>query len=422
MIDFEKPEQLEKQLKTLEHVALQVMRPAARYYDEHEHDRPWEYIKLMWEGGNNAGYRGRAGGGGDPLQMSASADRGEGPKMRNVVLMHTVEMLSYGDCGLYLSTAGGALGAAAIEAAGTKEQRERFLTRFQSGEPKWGAMCMTEPQAGSDTANIRTTAKLSEDGKEWILNGEKIFVTNGLMAAQDSPGLLVVWATVAPGTGRAGMKAFVVEANTPGCKVARLEKKHGIRASDTAAINFTDCRIPYDNILGSPEVATADAKNSKGFAGAMKTFDATRPLVAASAIGVGRAALDFTKEYLTKNGLTLRYDAPYSQLSAVERDVMRMEAQLRAAWLLTVRAAWQMDNGISNTMEASMCKVKAGEAVTWVTQKAVELLGTDGYSCQLLVEKWMRDGKINDLYEGTGQINRLVVARRLLGYSSKELQ
>ncbi len=419
MIDFETPEQLDRQLKNLEKVALHVMRPVARHFDEHEHDRPYDYIKMMWEAGSNAGYRGRAGGG--DLMNSEGRDEKSGASMRNVALMHTVEMLSYGDCGLYLSTAGGALGAAAIEAAGTPEQRERFLTRFKSGEPKWGAMAMTEPQAGSDTANIRTTAKLSENGKEWILNGEKIFVTNGLMAAQESPGILVVWATVAPGTGRAGMKAFVVEAGTPGMKVARLEKKHGIRASDTAAINFTDCHIPVDNILGSPEVATPGAANSKGFAGAMKTFDATRPLVAASAIGVGRAALDYTKEYLSKNGQTIRYGAPYHELKAVEKDVMRMEGQLRAAWLLTLRAAWQMDSGISNSMEASISKVKAGEAVTWVTQKAVQILGHEGYSCQLLVEKWMRDGKINDLYEGTGQINRLIVARRLLGYSSKEL-
>jgi acyl-CoA dehydrogenase len=420
MIDFGIPEQIEEQLKGLEKVALHVMRPLARRYDDHEHDRPWEYIKTMWDAGNNAGYRGRNSVGGD-ITKSQPVDEKSGANIRNLALMHTVEMLSYGDCGLYLSTAGGALGAAAIEAAGTPQQRERFLTRFSGGEPKWGAMAMTEPQAGSDTANIRTTAKLSEDGKEWILNGEKIFVTNGLMAAQDSAGLLVVWATVAPGTGRAGMKAFVVEANTPGMKVARLEKKHGIRASDTAAINFTDCHIPFDNILGSPEVANTEAKDSKGFAGAMKTFDATRPLVAASAIGVGRAALDYTKNYLSEHGLTIRYDAPYSQLKAVERDVMRMESQLRAAWLLTIRAAWQMDVGISNSMEASMSKVKAGEAVTWVTQKAVEILGHEGYSCKLLVEKWMRDGKINDLYEGTGQINRLIVARRLLGYSSKQL-
>lgn len=415
MIDFEIPAPLAKQLQTLQYVAIQVMRPVARHFDEHEHDRPWDYIKMMWDGGNNAGYRGRTG---DP--MASNEEKGEGPKLRNLALMHTVEMLSYGDCGMYLSTAGGALGAAAIEAAGTPEQRERFLTRFRGGEPKWGAMAMTEPHAGSDTANIRTIAKLSEDGKEWILNGDKIFVTNGLMAAQDSAGLVVVWATIAPGTGRAGMRAFVVEANTPGMKVVRLEKKHGIRASDTAAINFNECRIPFDNMIGTID-PKAEGVNSKGFAGAMKTFDATRPLVAASAIGVGRAALDFTKDYLAERGVKIRYDAPAGQLTAVERDLMQMEGKLHAAWLLTIRAAWQMDNGISNSMEASMSKVKAGEAVTWVTQKAVELLGPDGYSTKLLIEKWMRDGKINDLYEGTGQINRLIVARRLLNYSSKEL-
>ncbi len=411
MIDFEIPGAMLLQLQALEHVALQVMRPDARYYDEHEHERPWNYINLMWEGGNNAGFRGRGG-----SQPSGGAEQS-----RNVALAHAVEMLSYGDCGLYLSTPGGALGAAAIEASGTPEQRARFLSRFLSGEPKWGAMAMTEPHAGSDTANIRATARRSEDGSEWILNGEKIFVTNGLMAAQESPGLLVVWATVAPGSGRRGMKSFVVEANTPGMRVEKLEKKHGIRASDTAAISFTDCRIPYENILGSPEVATPEARDARGFQGAMRTFDATRPLVAASAIGVGRAALDYTKEYLARHDVQVRYGAPYAQLLAVERDIMRMEIQLRSAWLLTLRAAWQIDQGIANSMEASMCKVKAGEAVTWVTQKAVEILGHEGYSCRQLVEKWMRDAKINDLYEGTGQINRLIVARRMLGYSREEL-
>jgi acyl-CoA dehydrogenase len=282
-------------------------------------------------------------------------------------------------------------------------------------------MAMTEPQAGSDTANIRTTAKLSEDGKEWILNGEKIFVTSGYMAGEKSPGLIVVWASIDPTAGRAGMKSFVVESGTPGMKVARLEKKHGIRASDTAAINFTDCRIPFDNILGSPEVQQSREGN-KGFAGAMKTFDATRPAVAASAIGIARASLEFVQAHLEKNGVPVRYDLPYHRQSAVLRDVLRMEAQLRAAWLLVLRAAWQMDAGISNSMEASMSKAKAGEAVTWITQKAVEILGPEGYSCKNLVEKWMRDAKINDLYEGTGQINRLIVARRLLGYSSKQLQ
>jgi acyl-CoA dehydrogenase len=263
---------------------------------------------------------------------------------------------------------------------------------------------------------------LSEDCKEWILNGEKIFVTSGWMAAKETPGIVVVWATIDPKAGRAGMKSFVVESGTPGMNVLRMEKKHGIRASDTAAITFTDCRIPFDNILGSPEVAKPSADSSKGFQGAMKTFDATRPGVAAGACGIGRASLDYVKEHLEKQGRPVRYDVPYSQLTAVERDVIQMEAQLKAAWMLVLKAAWMTDNGMPNTLEASLCKVKAGQAVTFVTQKAVEILGPEGYTCKNLVEKWMRDAKINDLYEGTGQINRLIVARRLLGYTSKELQ
>jgi acyl-CoA dehydrogenase len=415
MIDFETPEAITKQVNLINNVAVQVMRPMARYYDDHEHDRPWDYINIMWKNGANAGYRGKP-------AKELDQDSGESVmKYRNTLLMHTIEALSWGDAGLYLSTPGGGLGGAAIEAVGTPDQKDRFLRRFSEGEPKWGAMAMTEPQAGSDTANIRTTAKLSEDGKEWILNGEKIFVTSGYMAGEKSPGLIVVWATIDPTAGRAGMKSFVVESGTPGMKVARLEKKHGIRASDTAAINFTDCRIPFDNILGSPEVQQSREGN-KGFAGAMKTFDATRPAVAASAIGIARASLEFVQAHLEKNGVPIRYDRPYHRQSAVLRDVLRMEAQLRAAWLLVLRAAWQMDAGISNSMEASMSKAKAGEAVTWITQKAVEILGPEGYSCKNLVEKWMRDAKINDLYEGTGQINRLIVARRLLGYSSKQLQ
>jgi acyl-CoA dehydrogenase len=414
MIDFSKPEELVYPVKLAENIAVQLMRPIARYYDEHEHERPWEFSRIMWSGEMSAGVRGSPAG--------LVAKNPEMAKMRHVIGVCVAEMLSWGDAGVRSGIPGSGLGGAAIQAVGTPDQKKRFLTRFDEGEPKWGAMAMTEPQAGSDTARIRTTAKLSEDGKEWILNGEKIFVTGGSMAAKNTPGLVVVWATVDPTAGRAGMKSFVVESGTPGMTVVRLEKKHGIRASDTAAISLVDCRIPFDNILGSPEVATKDASSSKGFQGAMKTFDATRPGVAAGACGIGRASLEFVKEYLEKNGRPIRYDVPYQQLCAVERDVMRMEAQLRSAWLLVLRAAWMMDQGIANTLEASMCKVKAGEAVTWITQKAVEITGSEGYNCKNLVEKWMRDAKINDLYEGTGQINRLIVARRLLGYSSKELQ
>jgi acyl-CoA dehydrogenase len=412
MIDFEIPTSIQRQVQLISMLGEQAMRPIARYYDEHEGERPWDYINMIWQ-------TVRAQGGRTLAAPTPSEDGGNGElkqRIHNLMLMHTVEALSWGDAGLYLSTPGGALGGAAVEATGTPEQKERFLKRFKEGEPKWASMAMTEPHAGSDTASIRTTARLSDDGKEWIINGEKIFVTGGLMSAKESPGFVVVWATIDASAGRAGMKPFVVESGTPGMTVAKLEHKHGIRASDTAALVFQDCRIPYDNILGSAEVAR------KGFKGAMKTFDATRPAVAASALGITRATLEFTAAYLKERGVKVRYGAALHQQTAVERDLIQMEAQHHAAWLLVLKAAARMDANEENTLEASMCKVKAGAVANFVAQKAVELLGPEGYSCKLLVEKWMRDARINDIYEGTGQINRLIVARRLLGYSSAELR
>jgi acyl-CoA dehydrogenase len=340
----------------------------------------------------------------------------EGPSERNLAMCVSIEELSWGDAGLYLSIPNSGLGGAAVAAAGTPEQKERFLARFSEGDPKWAAMAITEPSCGSDSSAITTTAV--KDGDHWVLNGTKIFCTSGLMAAEKSDGFVVVWATVDRSAGRAGIKAFVVEAHTPGMYVTKVEKKLGIRASDTATLVFEDCRIPLDNILGSPE----DPKtSSEGFKGVMATFDATRPIVAASAIGVGRAALDFVRETLKERGVEVRYGAPPHKLTALERDFMDMEAQLQAARLLTWRAAWMMDNGMRNSLEASMAKAKAGLSVTLITQKAVEMLGPLGYSRELLLEKWMRDAKINDIFEGTQQINQMIVARRILGYSSKEL-
>jgi len=418
MIDFEIPAPIKRQVQFITMLGEQVMRPVARYYDEHETERPWDYINLIWPTIRDRGGRSFSV---EDGKEKVDKDRKPRPRIGYLMLAHTVEALSWGDAGLYLCTPGGALGGAAVDATGTPEQKERFLKRFGEGEPKWAAMAMTEPHCGSDTAAIRTTARLSEDGKEWILNGEKIFVTGGLMAAKESRGFVVVWATVDPSAGRAGMKPFVVEAGTPGMTVTKLEHKHGIRVSDTAAIVFNDCRIPYDNILGSPEVVKGDAEH-KGFKGAMKTFDATRPLVAASALGIARAALEFTASYLKDRGVKVRYGvAPHLQ-TAVERDLIHMEMQHRAAWLLVLKAVTKMDAGEENALEASMAKVKAGQVATYVSQKAVELLGPEGYSCKLLVEKWMRDARINDIYEGTGQINRLIVARRLLGYTSRELR
>ncbi|OQY47050.1 MAG: acyl-CoA dehydrogenase [Anaerolineaceae bacterium 4572_78] len=421
MIDFSLPDNIKEQNQRLFMVASHFMRPIAREMDDKEHTKPWDFINMTWQVTSSQMKRRvkrlekeLAGEEVDKSGGNSFGTRGYMP------LIYMIEMLSWGDAGIYLCLPTAALAGSAIDAVGTLEQKNRFLPRFSKGKPKWGAMAITEPHAGSDTSAIRTTATLDHETNEWILNGEKSFVTSGLMAAKDSDGILVVWATIDASAGRRGIKSFVIEANTPGMEVLKLEKKHGIRVSDTATIKLENCRIPYENILGNPEVQ--DKKEKKGFQGAMRTFDASRPLVAASAIGIGRAALEFTKEALEKEGITIRYNAPKHVLTSIERDFMDMEANLKAAWLLTLKATWMMDQRLPNTIESSMAKVKAGKAVTLVTQKAVELLGPLGYSCDDLIEKWMRDGKINDLYEGTGQINTLVVARRILGYDRNQLK
>lgn len=413
MIEFEMPQPIATRREIAGQVAQGVMRQQARYFDEHEHEIPWDYINLMWQAIQATGQAYRPGPGPGSDATEARPDR---PRITQQMLIHVVETLSWGDAGIYLCTPGSALGGAAIEAVGTPEQKEKFLSRFRGDKPTWACMAMTEPHAGSDTAAIRTRAV--RDGDGWVINGTKIFVTGGHKSLIDSNGFVVVWATIDPGAGRAGMRPFVVEAGTPGMTIVKLEKKMGIRASDTALITFDNCRVSGENLIGSREIAAQD----KGFKGAMATFDATRPIVAASALGVARATVEFVKEVLAAQGVTIPYGVPRTRLTAVQRDVLEMEAMVHAGWLLTLKASWLIDQKKPNTLEASMCKIKAGEAVTKVTQKGVELLGPLGYSRKLLVEKWMRDAKINDLFEGTGQINRLVVARRILGYSSKELK
>jgi acyl-CoA dehydrogenase len=449
MIDFEAPESIQQQQQFMQTIASGMLRPISREYDEREaeHAKPLEMYQMMWEtlrAQNLAGYqrtRLRAGdvrppagerpaahgkpkhtatGLRPPAAGTIARESGELPPMGSMALIHVIEALAWGDVGLYLSIPGPGLGGAAVDAAGTPEQKERFLKRFTEGEPKWGAMAITEPGAGSDTSAIKTRAVLDRATNEWVLNGEKIFCTSGWMAGEQSKGFVVVWATVDPAAGRAGIKSFVVEAGTPGFKVAKLEKKLGIRASDTATLVFQDCRIPFENILGSPEVG--QKQTSAGYKGVLMTFDATRPAVAASAIGVARAALELLKEELAKQGIEIRYDKPKHQLTAVERDVLECEVQLKHAWLLTQRAAWMNDNRVPNSLEASMCKVKAGMAGVYITTKAVEWLGPLGYSKKLLVEKLFRDSKIAELYEGTRQINLLIIARRILGYSSSQLR
>jgi len=387
-------------------MAVEQMRPIARRYDIDEHALPTEWVDYFWNEGRK----------GPPADFSAPADG-------FVQVCIQVEELCWGDAALYLRMPTAALGGAAVASAGTNDQKKQFMTAFKGdGPPVWGAMAITEPGAGSDTAAIQTTAEL--DGDEWVLNGTKIFCTNGEGASQFEGGFVVVWATIDKSAGRGGIKSFVVPAKTPGMKLVGLEKKLGIRASDTATLMFEDCRVPADHLLGSAKVKKKGPSKSgdKGFKGAMATFDASRPIVAAMAIGIGRASLDLCREELERQGIEIRYDAPRVELTVIERDFIDMEAELQAARLLTWRAAWMMNQGKTNNLEASMSKAKAGLAVTKITQKAVEMLGPVGYSTKLLAEKWMRDAKVNDIYEGTQQINQLIVARRVLDYSSGMLR
>lgn len=420
-IEFETPKPIENVRFLLQTVADNMMRPVSRQFDEEEHTIPFSYIEFM-----HTAMKAMGGSAGSlaPSDEKKPEDPNK-PKRAPIayqLLANQLEVLSWGDVGMYLVTPGGGLGAAAVQAAGSPEQKAKFLARFNEEKPTFAAMCMTEPGAGSDTAAIRTRAVLDEKTNEWVLNGEKIFVTAGDKAFTERPefgkGFLVVWASIDPSAGRAGMRSFVVEAGTPGVKITKLEHKMGIRVSDTAAISLNNVRVPFENLLGSPTVE----KTTTGFKGAMATFDATRPLVAATGVGVARAALEEVKKMLAEQGVTIRYGLPRQKLTAVERDVIDMEIMLKSAWLMVLKAVWMADNKQPNALESSMSKVKAGDVVTKITQKAVELMGPLGYSREYLLEKWMRDAKITDIYEGTGQINRLVVARQVLGYSGAELR
>ncbi len=419
MISFDIPDSIKNQLQMVEMVAGQMMRPQARYFDEHEHEIPHDFINMMWPVIKDQNKRML-----DKLEAGDPSPTASGTKKANTSILRLImliEMLSWGDPGQYLCVPGGGLGGAAVESVGTTEQKLRLMRRFAEGDkPSWGSMAITEPDAGSDNSAIRATARLDEAANEWVLNGEKIFITAGALSLVESDGFCVVWATVDASAGRRGVKSFVVEANTAGVTVSHGMDKLGIRASDTVVISFNDARIPYDNILGSPEVQSG--KGTKGFQGAMRTFDASRPAVAASAMGIARGALEYTKEKLAEVGVTVDYSKPRHLQSAYERDLIDMEAKYKSAWLLTLKAVAAIVHGRGNRLEASMCKAYAGSAVTEITQKSVELLGPLGYSRELLAEKFMRDAKINDIYEGTRQINLLIVARSILGYSRHELK
>ncbi|GAA3032222.1 acyl-CoA dehydrogenase family protein [Gordonia defluvii] len=403
-ISLELPKKFAMNIDQARQAALEVFRPISRKYDLAEHAYPVELDTLaaLYDGLAAAGAAGAgaAGGRGDAVKERPEGAVVNGGNMQSII--NSMEA-SYGDVGLMLTLPYQGLGNAAIAAVATDEQLARF-------GKVWAAMAITEPSFGSDSAAVTATATL--DGDEYVLNGEKIFVTAGSRATH-----IVVWASVDRSLGRAAIKSFVVPREHPGVTVVRLEEKLGIRASDTAVIRFEDCRIPAGNLLGSPEV---DVK--KGFGGVMQTFDNTRPMVAAMAVGVARASLEELRKILEENGIEIDYDRPAMDQHAAAAEFIRMEADFEESYLLTMRAAWMADNKQPNSLEASMSKAKAGRTVTDVTNKAIELASTFGYSERTLLEKWARDSKILDIFEGTQQIQQLIIARRVLDKSSAELR
>ena len=394
-INLELPKKFDSTVERTHMAAEHLFRPISRKYDQAEHEYPVELDELA-----KLAKQGRSSEKSADAEKSASdAPSVNGANMRG--LLSALEM-SWGDVGLLLSIPGQGLGNAAIAAVANPEQLERF------GDV-WAAMAITEPSFGSDSAAVSTTATL--DGDEYILNGEKIFVTAGSRADH-----VVVWATIDKSVGRAAIKSFVVPMTTEGVTVARLEHKLGIKASDTAVVRFENARVPAENLLGSPEIDT-----KKAFGGVMQTFDNTRPVVAAMAIGLGRASLEELRRMLEEAGHEIDYDRPASSQHATVAEFIRLESDWEASWLHTVRAAWMADNKQPNSTEASMSKAKAGRTVTDITNKTVEVGATAGYSETSLVEKWARDSKILDIFEGTQQIQQLIIARRVLGKNSTDL-
>ncbi|MCL3837245.1 acyl-CoA dehydrogenase family protein [Aeromicrobium duanguangcaii] len=404
MIYLETPKKFRGFVQQAHDVANEFLRANSRKYDLAEHSYPKELDLLasLIDGLNESGNSTGAGAAGVRVKDSAKKDQGVRNATNMASVLSVIEMC-WGDVGLLLSMPRQGLGNSAIASVATDEQLEKF-------KGTWASMAITEPSFGSDSAAIKTTA--IKDGDHYILNGEKIFVTSG--ERSDS---VVVWATLDKSLGRAAVKSFVVPKSLPGIRVERLEHKLGIRASDTAVIVLDNCRVPAENLLGSPEIDT-----KQGFAGAMATFDNTRPLVAGMAVGCARASLEVMRDLIEKAGLTIDYDRSPALQPHVVATFLQMEADWEAALLLTLEAAWMADNRQANSLQASMAKAKAGRSGNEITLKCVELAGSLGYSETEFLEKWARDSKILDIFEGTQQIQQLIIARRLLGLNSSQLK
>ncbi len=397
--------------------AADVIRPAAPQHDRDE-STPWEVIKAAREQGMQ---------GIDLIQRFGSDPDG-------VLGAIYAEETHWGCAGIALALSGSSLAAAGLASSGTPEQIAQWVPQcFGVGdEIKLGAYAVTEPQAGSDVKSLRTTAK--RDGDEWVLNGTKVFITNGGIAD-----VHVVVATVDPELGHRGQASFVIGKGTPGIEQGKKESKLGIRASHTAEVILEDCRVPLDNLLGGMDklerkLERARSGESSGRAsGALATFELTRPIVGASAIGIARAAYEWTVGYLLSDGViddpverwldeSSTAGKPPLERQSVQQRLADVAMEIDAARLLVQRASWMGRNGIPLTGgQGSMSKLKGGDVAMWATRTCMDLVGPYALSAECPLEKWFRDAKIYQLFEGTAEVQRQVIARMQVAEYRREL-
>jgi acyl-CoA dehydrogenase len=406
MIDFVLSKKQQELKEGIHNVGKYVIRPMSLEMDRnHEVPEPFlrNFMKLAGgRGGQDIENFGEDGSGEE--EKAKSPDRSK-PTEANRTSAVGAEELAWADAAMVLCMPGAGLGGPPVKSTGTPEQKKRFLGMFKgmdTGPLKWGAYGLTEPGAGSDVSGIRSSCR--KDGKHWVLNGRKCYITNGGRAIWT-----VIFATVDPALGRAGHRAFVVEKGTPGFEVGKIEEKMGLRANETAELVLEDCRVPEENLLGGEE-----AYHSKeGFMTAMKTFDNTRPLVGAMAVGIGRAAYEYARDFVKENYLIGR---PIPRYAAIAAKLSQVSRKLDAARMLVWRATYMADMGIPNAKEASMSKAAAGQAATQACIDAIEICGAHGSIAteHALLEKWFRDIKVYDIFEGTGNIQRIVIAKRIM--------
>jgi acyl-CoA dehydrogenase len=392
-MDFQLSEDLITTRKWAHEFAEREIRPVAAEYDETE-DFPWPVVRKAAEVGLY----------GLEFYTEVVAQDPTG-----LTLPMVLEELCWGCAGIGLAIIGTGLPLSALAYSGTPEQFLQWAPKMfgTPEDPKVASFCVTEPNAGSDVSALRTTAK--RDGDEWVLNGQKVFATNGGIA-----NVHIVVATVDPELGHRGQAAFIVGPDTPGIRQGKKEKKLGIRASHTAEVLLDDCRIPLDDVLGGVdklESKLARARTMERSSAALKTFEMTRPSVAAQAIGIARAAYEYARDYAKEREA---FGRPIIEHEGIAFKLADMAMEIDAARLLTWRAAWMGRNGTPfEHAEGSMSKLKAGEVAVSVTEQAIQVLGGYGYIKDFPVEKWYRDAKIYTLFEGTSEIQRIVISRAL---------